>query len=215
MPALEVGGDYFDIIKLKNGKNCILIGDVSGKGMNAAFYMAQLKGVVLSVAKESIGAVDVLKRINTVLFHSMEKQMFITLSALTIENGSGMVSFARAGHMPTIIVNNGNVEEIIPKGIGIGLADSNFFDNIIEEVSFQLNENDKCIMITDGVVDARNFNGEDFTLSNLKQIIQESVYSHKDGLIFNIKDNLEQFLKDGLQRDDLTVVTIEYKKNNK
>lgn len=211
MPALEVGGDFFFIIQLKNGKYCILIGDVSGKGMNAAFYMAQLKGVVLSVAKESVSPADVLKRINAILYKAMERQMFITLSALVIENEFGLLTLARAGHMPAIFVRDGKIEEITPKGIGIGLADSSVFDKIIEEKTIQLENNDKCIMITDGVIEAKNIKNEEFSLDNLKQIIKETVYSNRDGLIFDIKNYIEDFIKDGEQIDDLTVVVLEYK----
>lgn len=214
MPALEVGGDFFFVIQLKNEKYCILIGDVSGKGMNAAFYMAQLKGVVLSVAKESVSPADVLKRINAILYKAMERQMFITLAALMFENEFGLLTLARAGHMPTLFVRNGEIEEITPKGIGIGLAASNIFDEIIEEKTIQLENNDKCIMFTDGVIEAKNIKYEDFSLDNLKQIVKETVYSNKDGLIFDIKSYLEDFMNDGEQKDDLTVVVLEYKYNS-
>ena len=121
-PATEVGGDYYDIVYLKNGKPCILIGDVSGKGISAAFYMVLLKGVVLSVARESDGAADILRRINTTLYREMEKQMYITMSAFVIENNDGFISFARAGHLPLFINRSEGFDLITPKGLGIGLT---------------------------------------------------------------------------------------------
>ena len=109
LPAQEVGGDYYDVVILKNGKKCILIGDVSGKGMSSAFYMAQLKGVVLALAPESTGAADLLGKINSTLYGKIEKQMYITLSAFVFDDDEGNISFARAGsYAPDYLQKNPN-----------------------------------------------------------------------------------------------------------
>jgi len=122
VPAEEVGGDYYDIVKLKNGKKCILVGDVSGKGMSSAFYLAQLKGVALAVAAEAESASDILRRINDTLYGRIEKQIYITLSALVIEDSIGNITFSRAGHMPLVIKQNNEIKFYKSEGIGIGLA---------------------------------------------------------------------------------------------
>jgi sigma-B regulation protein RsbU (phosphoserine phosphatase) len=133
VPATEVGGDYYDLVFLKNGKPCVLVGDVSGKGMSAAFYMAQLKGVVLAVSREAISPKDILIRINDTLFSKMDRQVFITITALTIDDDEGQITFARAGHMPIMTQDGQNIGMHIPSGIGVGLTNGGKFSDNIEE----------------------------------------------------------------------------------
>jgi serine phosphatase RsbU (regulator of sigma subunit) len=211
--AEVVGGDYYDFLELKNGKTCILIGDVSGKGITASFYMAQLKGVAMSVAKEAETAAEMLKKINATLYRKMDRQMYITLSAVVLDGADGAISFARAGHMPTVIKTNNGIAFHTPKGFGIGLASSKLFDVSIEEMSVKLNKNDVCFLFTDGVNELRNPNGEDFGYDSLKQILSSRVYESADAIVNSFLDNLDVYLGDAKQLDDITIVAFQ-KKND-
>lgn len=212
--AEVVGGDYYDYVYLKNGKLCLLIGDVSGKGISAAFYMAQLKGVVLSVAKESETAKDILKRINSTLHGKMDKQMYITLSAVVIDDEDGNISFARAGHMPTVLKSSTGISFHTPKGFGIGLVSEKLFNPAIEEVKAKLNRNDICFLFTDGVNELRNEKGDDFGYDSLKQILSVAVYDNAGSLISNLKEEIFRFGGNSNQLDDITMLTIVFNKNN-
>jgi phosphoserine phosphatase RsbU/P len=205
-----VGGDYYDYVYLKNDKLCLLIGDVSGKGISAAFYMAQLKGVVLSVSKESETASDILKRINATLHGKMDKQMYITLSAVVIDDEDGNISFARAGHMPTILKTSTGISFNTPKGFGVGLVSEKLFNPAIEEVKAKLNPNDICFLFTDGVNELRNEKDEDFGYDSLKQILNVAVYDNAGSLINNLKEEIERFSGNSHQLDDITMLTIVY-----
>ncbi len=211
--AEVVGGDYYDIVTLKNGKTCLLIGDVSGKGISAAFYMAQLKGVVMSQAKESENAAEILRRINSILYGKMDKQMYITLSALVLDN-DGTVSFARAGHMPTVIKTSTGITFHQPKGFGVGLVPAKLFDANLEEHSVQLSEADICFMFTDGVNELRDENDEDFGYDHLKHILSTNVFSNADSIIQNMRMQLDNFSKNTKQLDDITIMTVIYKGMN-
>ncbi len=211
--AEVVGGDYYDYVYLKNGKLCLLIGDVSGKGISAAFYMAQLKGVVLSQAKESNTASDILKRINSTLHGKMDKQMYITLSAVVIDDEDGNISFARAGHMPTILKTATGISFNTPKGFGVGLVSEKLFNPAIEEVKAKLNPNDICFLFTDGVNELRNEKEEDFGYDSLKQILNLAVYDNAGSLMNNLKEEIVRFSGDSHQLDDITMLTIVYNKN--
>ncbi len=214
IPADEVGGDYYDIVYLKNGKPCLLIADVSGKGISAAFYMAQLKGVVLALARESTGAADILKKINYTLYKSIEKQMYITIAALVIEDSDGNITFARAGHMPVIFKDGNGVREYIPKGIGVGLADNSIFDAHIEEVSLKLLPDDIVLLFTDGVNEMKNSRNEEFGVESLKSMLYEKQYHNLIDFSFEIKNMISQFLGNEHQRDDMTVVTLSFNGGN-
>ena len=210
IPAEEVGGDYYDVVFLKNNKPCILIGDVSGKGMSAAFYMAQLKGVVLAVAKESTGAKDILQRINDTLFKQIERQMYITLSAIVIENDFGELSYARAGHMPAIIKSKNSVSMITPKGIGIGLANKEFFNDILREEKINLSPGDKCLLFTDGINELRNTHNEELGYDALKHYLESSLFDNSNTIITDIKEKLRNYSKNSKQHDDMTIFVIVY-----
>lgn len=210
IPAEEVGGDYYDIVHLKNGLPCVLIGDVSGKGMSAAFYMALLKGVVISVAKESCCAEDLLCKINSTLFGRMEKQMFITLSAITFDDHNGTVKLARAGHTPFIIKKDSEIFTSTPKGIGIGLANNNLFDSVIEELDMILAPNDVILLYSDGITELRNPDGSEFDENSLKQILELSVYNNAGELVDNIKAKINDFSGGNISKDDMTILALHY-----
>ncbi len=212
IPAEEVGGDYYDVITLKDGKHCILIGDVSGKGMSAAFYMVLLKGVVLSVQNQVETPAELLKKINSVLFQEMEKQMFVTLAAVKIEDNKGNLTLVRAGHLPFILKNENQTIDIKPKGIGVGLAPSDLFDNTIEEHKMKLSKKESLIMYSDGLVEIFKDNKEikqDF----LKQIVNKSVYFNSSELLNDITKEIEELKKEYNFIDDMTLLCLTYNNN--
>jgi phosphoserine phosphatase RsbU/P len=212
LPATEVGGDYYDSVKLKDGRTCVIIGDVSGKGMTAAFYMAQLKGVVLSVAKEATGAADILRRINSVLYGSMEKQMYITMTAIVFEDSRGTISIARAGHLPVILRNNNDTRLLIPHGIGVALTSNNLFDTALEEYTIALSERGGCLLITDGLTDLDN--SEDFNIENLKLFFGNQLNEDARQIVMSLKQKIQSKIENNLIYDDITVMAIIYNEIN-
>lgn len=208
IPATEVGGDYYDIVKLKNGDDCILIADVSGKGITAAFYMAQLKGVVLSKALESNSVVELLCNINSVLYKKIESQMFITMSAVTINNDNNEIHIARAGHMPFLLKSPQKVDKIIPKGIGIGLAKESFFNSNIEEINIDLKDDDYLIMFTDGLNEIRNKDGLEFGFDELTNFINTNNAKNVDDFVQNVKKMINDYSENTKHFDDITFIAI-------
>lgn len=210
-PAEEVGGDFYDMGKLKNGKYCILIGDVSGKGISAAFYMAQLKGIVLAIAKESENGRDLLVRLNDTLYGKMDKRMYITLSALVIEDGMGNLSLSRAGHLPGLKVGEGNCEFIKPPGLGLGLKENGFFSRFIDEQKLTLNHDNALLLITDGVNEVRNEMNEELGLNNLKLFLEKQVYITSKEYIDGINEYVTDYMGNNIQHDDITIISLVYK----
>ncbi len=208
--ADEVGGDYYDFVHLKDGSLCALIGDVSGKGMSAAFYMVLLKGVVLGVAKEAENAKDLLCKINLNLYKSMDKQMYITMSAIVIKNNEGLIEISRAGHMPFIHKSFNSINTITPTGIGIGLTSSEIFDENLELVELQLENGDNIIMYSDGITELR-IEDQELNIEYLKLILKNSVYnSNSNNFAKILKEDIVKISKDNHQHDDMTVVSLSY-----
>jgi serine phosphatase RsbU (regulator of sigma subunit) len=208
--ADEVGGDYYDFVRIKDGSLCALIGDVSGKGMSAAFYMVLLKGVVLGVAKEAENAKDLLCKINLNLYQSMDKQMYITMSAIVIKNNKGLIELSRAGHMPFLHKSSDAITTITPKGIGIGLTSSEKFDENLDLVELQLSNGDNIIMYSDGITELR-IDDRELNIEYLKQIMKNSVYtSNSNNFAEILKEDIVKISIDNHQHDDMTVVSLSY-----
>ncbi|MES2766051.1 MAG: SpoIIE family protein phosphatase [Bacteroidota bacterium] len=180
--AQEVGGDYYDVVKLRDGRPCIVIADVSGKGISAAFYMAKLKGVVLAASCESDSLHEFLSKINRALFGSMERQMYITLACVVLEREPGTISFARAGHTPMLVRNGGRATIVSPKGLGIGLAKSELFDKSIEVQQLTLLKGDCCLLFTDGISERANAAGIELGYSGLLEVLRSPAGIHSDRL---------------------------------
>ncbi len=212
IPAKEVGGDYYDVIDLGKNKTCVLIGDVSGKGMTAAFYMAQLKGVALATALNSTNAKDILEKINATLYNKILKQMYITLTSLIIENNK--INIARAGHTPIIIKRKDEISMLKPKGLGIALANQTIFNNNLDEEFIELEVGDIVLLFTDGISELRNENNIEFGYKNLKQIIETTVYNTRaDEIADNLKEKINDFKGNNNAFDDMTALVLVYNGN--
>jgi serine phosphatase RsbU (regulator of sigma subunit) len=208
IPAEEVGGDFFDELTLRTGKKCCIQGDVSGKGIGASFFMAQIKGIAMALANESATGHELLCKINTTLHGNIAKNLFVTMALLEFDNLSDKITYLRAGHTPLAINFAGNVEFLKPKGIGIGFVDSSMFDKNLESVEFVA---DKIICFTDGINELRNSDEQDYGFSRIKNIIEKD-YQTAEEINSNLVKDLKDFSKDATQHDDMTVISIIKKK---
>lgn len=207
--ATEVGGDYYDHVYLKNNVPCLLIGDVSGKGISAAFYMAQLKGTVLALASECTGPAELLKRVNSVLYKNMDKKSYITMSAISFEGNR--VTHARSGHMPLLVSQNNSITFHRPDGLGIGLVGADFFDSRIVEEKLTLALGNLCLLYTDGINELRNAQNEEFGFERLKQyVLKNSIYDAEQ-FTLDLKSFLMDYSKESPRHDDMTLITVIYK----
>lgn len=211
-PAEEVGGDYYDVARFADGTPCVLVGDVSGKGMSAAFYMAQLKGAVHSVAPQVQSPKELLIKLNSILFGLMDKQSYITLNCLKLDEINNSVSFARAGHPPLFWKHSSNVDTIKPQGLGIALVGNELFANYIEEVNVQLTDCDILLLITDGVNEIRNSSGEEFDFQRISDFLA-SHNSSAQKLLNQFLQNINDFKGDAPQIDDLTIFVVSFSSN--
>ncbi len=208
-PAFEVGGDYYDVVALKNGRCCLLIGDVSGKGMSAAMYTAELKGVVLASASESNSPAELLCRINRAMYGSLDRQIFITLGAMEIDSQRDTVRLARAGHNPFLIRSGSGTMFVAPKGIGVGLMGSAVFDKALEMREIVLAPGDVCVMYTDGINEAINEQNAEYGNERLEEIIKQTRQeSSADYILGAIVRDTAEFGGGAPQHDDMTLLVV-------
>ncbi len=205
-PAFEVGGDYYDVAVLENDRIGIVIGDVSGKGVSAAFYMAELKGIFQALSKSCKSTTEFLIRANDALYGSIEKSAFISLIYAIVDTKSATMYLSRAGHCPMVHVHNGNVKLHKPNGIGLGLTGASLFNEVIEEETVLLASGDICVFYTDGITEARNPAGDEFGTDRLVRVITKNQHRNAQDLRCVILEEISSFTGMESFDDDLTIV---------
>jgi serine phosphatase RsbU (regulator of sigma subunit) len=215
-PAREVAGDYFDIVPISPTKLGVLIADVSGKGLPAGLYMAQLKVLVQSLARTHTSPCEFLKAINRVVADNIDSKSFITMSYGVIDLVEKEMTFARAGHCPLIRVPGAapaglrKAEFITPDGLVLGLKidDGAMFDRMIEEVIVPLAPSDLIVFYTDGISETMNDAFDCYGEPRLAKILEQ--YSHLpfEQLRSFIFADLRSFAGDADQHDDMTMILL-------
>ena len=120
LPAAEVGGDYYDLLPLSETRMGVLVADVSGKGTSAALYMAELKGLVLSLSRIYESPARLLGEANRILAANMDPRSFITMTYAVVDTARRTMTYARAGHNPIIHLSEGVTRVLTPAGLGLG-----------------------------------------------------------------------------------------------
>ncbi|MFZ5948871.1 MAG: GAF domain-containing SpoIIE family protein phosphatase [Stygiobacter sp.] len=213
VPAFEVGGDYYDFFELGNNKLGFVIADVSGKGISAAFIMAEVEGIFESLSKMIHSPKEILIKVNEILFKNLERKNFVTAIYGVIDTATKKVTFSRAGHTPLLHFSNNQISQLKPKGIGLGLDISEKFSNSLEEMEFYLDNNDILMCYSDGITEAKNANYEDFGYQRLEEIIKNFSEKNTDLIANEIMKEISLFTKDKSQHDDITLIIFKWKNN--
>lgn len=210
IPAMEVGGDYYDYLDFNDGRFGVVVGDVSGKGTSAALYMSQLKGVLKTAAKFYNSLKELMAEVNTITFHSIEESSFITLSCAAFDSKARKLRFVRAGHLPMLYYSAREkcCHQITPKGIGIGLENGTVFNREIEEVELKFNPGDIFVLYSDGVTETRNQKGEEFDPQQMFDLVSQNGHTNARELRDRILHCVREFSGTPTQFDDLTLVVV-------
>lgn len=211
--AYEVGGDYFDFIQFGDGHHGIVIGDVSGKGTSAAFYMAEFKGVIQTLAKTFSNPKELACQANQIFYSHIERRLFVSAIVGKYIPNKKVFQFIRAGHNPILYCSNQNSAPIFiqPRGLAIGLDSGKKFDDIIQLESIHLKSGDAFVIFTDGLPEARNENGEEFGEERLCQVFH-NLYDLNAGQIKErVLDEIMKFVGETPLHDDLTFIVMKVK----
>jgi serine phosphatase RsbU (regulator of sigma subunit) len=212
LPANEVGGDYYDFIPLADGRLAILIADVSGKGTSAALYMAELKGLALSLSRIYDSPRKLLVEANKILAANLDSRSFITMVYAVIDMNERKMTYARAGHNPILRLSvNGErarSQVLAPEGMGLALDRGSRFEKILEEESVALAAGDLLLFFTDGVTEAMNDRSELFGDDRLRGILEENAGLSMEELREKMVDEVFNFAGGAVQHDDMTMVLV-------
>jgi phosphoserine phosphatase RsbU/P len=211
LPANEVGGDYYDVVQLDDRHIGIIVGDVSGKGVSAALYMAQVKGIFQSLCKDHRSTKELLVRMNTTLCSNMEKKSFISLLYAILDMSDGTVSYSRAGHCPLLYISDGATRYLRPDGMGVGLDKSHIFSSFIKEETLQLKRGDIIVLYSDGVTEARSPMSEEFDYHRLAHVVEEARHRTAEEILRSIQQSVTEFTGKTETDDDITLVVLRWK----
>ena len=208
-PAQETGGDYYDMIPLGKNRMAIAIGDVSGKGIQAAFYMTFVKGVLHSLSALILSPLELLNQLNRLFKENATRGTFVSMIYGILEADKRTFTFARAGHNPMLVVRaNGDAEWLQSKGIGIGVTNSLLFIKGTEERELKLKEGDVAILYTDGITEMHNISNQFYGEERLKKVVKGVRKGTSSKILDIIISDVTEFKGVAKQHDDMTLVVM-------
>ena len=216
-PARAVGGDYYDFWSIDDHRFGMLIADVAGKGTSAALYMAELKGIVLSLSQSHNSPRQLLIDANRIISRHLDARSFITMTYGVVDVAAATLTYARAGHCPLIRLPGlgavgGCAPEILsPDGLVLGLQidDRGLFERLLEEVTVPLGAGDVFMLYTDGVTEAMSPEGEFFGEDRLSALVQLHARGPFTELRTQVLDAVTAFVGASEQQDDITMLVLQ------
>jgi serine phosphatase RsbU (regulator of sigma subunit) len=212
VPALEVGGDYYDFVPLGEDTLGIAVGDVSGKGLQASFYMTLAKGFLRAVARGMHSPALVLKGANELFSENVEKGTFISMVYGIADLRARTFTFARAGHSLVIVKRAAasDPELLRSSGMALGLEQSGQFAESLEEVRMAMQSGDLIIIYTDGFTEAMDSKREEFGEERLLLAVRRYAQGNARQILDGVFGEVKSFVRKHEQHDDMTMVVTKW-----
>lgn len=208
IPAKEIGGDFYDCIEMGEEKYLIVIGDVSGKGIPAALYMAKIQAMIQYASGIYHTPKEILKEVNNLIYDSIDRKSFVTIELAIFDMKNKKVKICRAGHNPSISIKKDEINFIANTGIGIGLDKEKIFNETLTESEFDLLKNETFIFYTDGLTEAFNEYKELYSQERLFKILKENKEKETKEITKSCIDDIAAFRGKAEQNDDITLLII-------
>ena len=209
IPAQEVGGDFYDFFLIDDTHLGFSIGDVSGKGMGAAMFMAITHTLLRATARQGHGAAACVRQVNRILFPESMPRMFVTLVYGILDTETGLVSYCNAGHnLPYVVRRDGQVVPL-PRTRSIGVCLKGDFD--FQEGSYLMTPGDSLFLYTDGVTEAIDAARVQFEEHRLEAALQGSAGASPAAVIRDVLHAVTDFTDGTAQSDDITMLAFQYR----
>jgi serine phosphatase RsbU (regulator of sigma subunit) len=211
--ADEVGGDYFDTLRINDHEVALIIADVSGKGTTAAFHMSQMKGIFHSLAQQELDPKEFMERANRALVFCLERGSFISASYFVINTKNKLIRYSRAGHCPVLFhkaADNATCY-LKDKGAALGMVRTKDYSRLVETNEIAYATGDIMFLYTDGITEAKDNRGEEFGYERLADALKEVVSKEAREIEKHITQRLYEFTGTTDINDDYTSMTIKFK----
>ena len=199
MPCREVGGDWYDYIPLSDGRLAVVLADVSGKGMGAAFLMSSTRSALRLHAARGLSPKEILFELNKFLVEDFPASKFVTMVYAVLDSAERKLTFASAGHLPPLFVDSSGARFLeADAGLPLGIMECQFSEHEIE-----MPAGSRVFLYSDGVTEAIN--------SALEEYGPERILQHVTGQTASVQsllDDVDKFIAGHPESDDITVVMI-------
>ena len=205
-PARDVGGDFFDIVRLDQGRVGLAVADVSDKGVPAALFMMSSRTLLKGAAIGRIAPDKVLGEVNQLLCEANDAAMFVTVCYAIFDPASGELVYGCGGHDSPLVVHADGGSTVLPQTGGVALG-------VVPELDYRMNTvtlqpGDVALFYTDGVTEAENEAREQFGIERLRQAIAETRPGSAEAAVDAVFGAVKAFAGDAAQHDDITCMTL-------
>ena len=205
--AKEVGGDFYDYFKIDEDHTAIVIGDISGKGIPAAMFMMKTITCFRNHVGPNKSPAEILRLVNATLSDHNHSHMFVSCFLAILNEKTGELEFANAGHNPPIIGSNFKYRFLKCKpGFVLGA----FENAIVEDEKMTLENGESIMLYTDGITEARNDKNEFYGEKRFLDLLNARDYTCLVETHHALKDDIEKFINGENQSDDITIITLKY-----
>lgn len=201
----QIGGDYYDLIKIDDENYIGAIADVSGKGVPASLLMANLQAFLKSISRLDLSIEQATELINDLVSENTSDGRFITFFWFKLDIESKMFTYVNAGHNPPLLIRDNKIRYLDKGGILLGVMKTKF--HYVSE-TITLKKNDLIVLFTDGVTEAKNKNDEEFSDEKLERILLSLTHNTAAEVINEIKNSIEVFTNGQPQSDDITLLVM-------
>lgn len=204
-PAKAVGGDYYDVIPLDNGRFVIVIADVSGKGISAAILMAGARAQIRALAQANLSPQKIVQRINAALVPETDPAQFVTLFYGILDTNILRIEYVNAGHNPPFVVGaGGKIITLESGGIPVGIS----LDATFDQGAVSLSPGDRVILYTDGVTEAGDPETSHFDDRALRELVFDNRALDEQQIVALIMRKVDSLNSEAEQLDDVTLLAF-------
>jgi sigma-B regulation protein RsbU (phosphoserine phosphatase) len=208
LSSKQVGGDYYDIIQLEDGKCCVAIADVSGKGVPASLLMANMQAFLQVICRQNIPLDQATSLINDLITKNTSDGKFITFFWGILNDIEKSFKYVNAGHNPPLLLRDGKIIKLKIGGMILGVMNTLY---PYKSDLINLKKDDVIILFTDGISEAMNKKGEEFSDTRLEELVLTVTSDSAKDILDKIKSEVQLFSEGTTQSDDMTLVVIKVK----
>jgi serine phosphatase RsbU (regulator of sigma subunit) len=203
-----VGGDFYDVLPLPDGRVIVALGDVAGKGSPAALLMALLLAVLRTLADEELEPQALMERLNTQIWRHSPPSRFITIFYAVYTPSTGMLAYVNAGQNPPLIHHaDGRFERLMGTGVALGMFDGSTY----RAVETRIDPGEQLILYSDGITEAENPAGQPLEETGLQAVVDDHGGDSPAQLCAQILKAVERYAQAPRFADDLTVLILKRK----